>query len=136
RDAQALPPGPCVVVANAARWSWGDDGRIGPFDLQVVDEAFQLSDARFQEIAGMARRLVLIGDPGQIAPVVTCELERWRSDPAGPHVACPRALTARHPGVPRMALPVSRRLVPDTVRFVQPAFYPDLPFQALSPPGA
>ena len=30
-------------------------------------------------------------------------------------------------------LPVSRRLVADTARFVQPAFYPDLPFTALSP---
>jgi hypothetical protein len=31
-----------------------------------------------------------------------------------------------------MSLPVSRRLVADTVRFVQPAFYPELPFAALS----
>src|SRR5207249_7120726 len=31
--------------------------------------------------------------------------------------------------------PVSRRLVPDTIRFIQPAFYPDLPFTALSALG-
>jgi hypothetical protein len=35
----------------------------------------------------------------------------------------------------QLALPVSRRLVPDTVQFVQPAFYPDLEFTALSAPG-
>jgi hypothetical protein len=127
--------GQCVVVANAARWSWSDASAYAPFDLQVVDEAFQLPDHRFHQIAGLARRLVLVGDPGQIPPVVSCEVERWRCDKAGPHVACPRALVARHPGVRRLALPVSRRLVPDTVAFVRPAFYPDLPFTSLSAPG-
>jgi hypothetical protein len=68
--------------------------------------------------------------------VVACAVERWRGNPAGPHVACPRALLARHPDVPRLALPVSRRLVPDTAGLVQPAFYPELPFAALSVPGA
>jgi hypothetical protein len=135
RASAELPArGPCVVVANAARWSWSDTTAYDPFHLQVVDEAFQLPDYRFHQIAGMARRLALVGDPGQIPPVVTCEVERWRCDPAGPQVAAPRALVARHPEVVQMALPVSRRLVPDTVRFVRPAFYPALPFTALSPP--
>jgi hypothetical protein len=136
RTSLELPPGPCVVVANAHRWSWMDDLLAEPFDCQIVDEAFQLPDHVFHQIAGMARRVVLVGDPGQIAPVVTCETERWRCDPAGPHVACPNALAARHPEVLRLALPVSRRLVPDTVRIVQPAFYPDLPFRAMSRSGA
>jgi superfamily II DNA or RNA helicase len=83
-----LPTGPCIVIANAAKWSWLK-GEIPQFDLQIVDEAFQLPDYRFLQIAGFARRLVLVGDPGQIAPVITCEIERWRSDMAGPHVACP-----------------------------------------------
>ena len=135
RSPQAFPDGPCVVVANAARWSWLDDTSVAPFDLQIIDEAFQLPDHRFHQIAGMADRLIQIGDPGQIAPVVSIEIERWRCDPAGPHVPSPKALVTRHPDVPRMSLPISRRLVPDTVQFIQPAFYPDLPFQALSLPG-
>ena len=106
------------------------------FDLQIIDEAFQLPDYRFQQIVGLARRFVLVGDPGQIAPVITCEIERWRCDKAGPHVACPFALVERFPQVIRLALPVSRRLVPDTVRFVQPAFYPTLPFEGLAAPGS
>ncbi len=136
RNSREIPPRePCVVVSNAARWSWSDTTLFTSFALGIVDEAFQLPDYRFQQIAGLARRLVLVGDPGQIPPVVTCEVERWQCNPAGPHVACPRALVARHPGVRRLALPVSRRLVPDTVRLIQPAFYPDLPFSALSAPG-
>jgi hypothetical protein len=137
RQTGELPAhGPCVVVANAARWSWLEAHTLQPFDCQIIDEAFQLPDYRFQQIAGLAHRLVLVGDPGQLAPVVSCEIERWRCDPAGPHLACPRVLVARHPGLLRLALPVSLRLVTDTVRFVQPAFYPDLPFTALSAPGA
>ncbi|MCC6630134.1 MAG: ATP-binding protein [Chloroflexi bacterium] len=134
-SAQVPAAGPCVVIANAARWSWSDATAFARFDLLVVDEAFQLPDHRFQQIAGLARRLVLVGDPGQIPPVVTGAVERWRCDPAGPHVACPRALVARHPGIRRLALPVSRRLVADTVWVVQPAFYPELPFTALAAPG-
>jgi superfamily I DNA and/or RNA helicase len=105
------------------------------FDLQIVDEAFQLPDYRFHMIAGLAKRIILVGDPGQIHPVITCDVDRWRSDPAGPHVPCPKALLARHPRVPRLSLPVSRRLGPDTVSIVQPAFYPDLSFTALAQSG-
>lgn len=138
RETKSLPQtGPCVVIANGARWSWLDtDSGIDLFDLQLVDEAFQMPDYRFQQIAWMTKRIVLVGDPGQIDPVVTCDVDRWRADPAGPHVASPTALLARHPGIRRMALPVSRRLVPDTVSIVQPAFYPRLPFTAMSAAGA
>jgi hypothetical protein len=135
RSKDDLPQGPCIVISNAVKWSWLK-GTVPEFDLQLVDEAFQLPDYRFQQIAGLARRFVLVGDPGQIPPVVTCEIERWRSDKAGPHVACPFALTERFPQVIRLALPVSRRLVADTVGFVQPAFYPTLPFEALAARGS
>lgn len=133
-EAKKLPTGPGVILANALKWSSVEED-LEPFDCLVVDEAFQLPDYRYHPIAGMAKRSVLVGDPGQIAPVVSCEVERWQSDPAGPHVACPQALVARHPWVRRMALPVSRRLVEDTVQIVQPAFYPELPFRALCAPG-
>lgn len=133
--AHELPAGPGVVLANAAKWSW-IVGDVRPFDLLVVDEAFQLPDYRFALIAGIATKVLLVGDPGQVAPVISCAVERWRADPTGPHVPCPDALLARHPWVPRVRLPVSRRLVADTVSVVQPAFYPELPFEALDGAGA
>jgi len=135
RSTDDLPQGPCIVISNAVKWSWLN-GNVPGFDLQIIDEAFQLPGYRFQQIVGLARRFVLVGDPGQIAPVITCEIERWRCDKAGPHVACPFALVERFPQVIRLALPVSRRLVPGTVRFVQPAFYPTLPFEGLAAPGS
>jgi hypothetical protein len=129
-----LPQGPCVIIANASKWSWIQDHTCS-FDLQIVDEAFQLPDFRFQQIAGLARRIVLVGDPGQIAPVISSEIERWKCDPAGPHIPCPLALVQRQPGVRKLSLPVSRRLVQDTVNFVQPAFYPNLPFSSFTANG-
>ena len=125
-----LPEGPCVVIGNGAKWSWLDADHC-QFDLQIIDEAYQLPDYRFHLIAGLARRHVLIGDPGQIDPVIRAELERWRCDPSGPHVPAPSSLLERHPNIRQMNLPVSRRLVGDSVTFVQPAFYPNMPFVAL-----
>ena len=126
-----LPVGPAITVSNAAKWSWIEGG-ANLFDVQVIDEAFQLPDYRYHLVSNLASRHVLIGDPGQIDPFVNCEIERWRCDPAGPQIACPVALLQRHPGILQLALPVSRRLNADTVSLVQPAFYPDMPFQALS----
>ena len=63
---------------------------------------------------------------------MNCEIERWRCDPSGPQVSCPAALAKRHPTVLQLALPVSRRLNADTVSIIQPAFYPDMPFRAMS----
>lgn len=135
RASGEIPHGPSVVISNSARWSWTDERLAGRFDLMVVDEAYQLPDHRFHQIAGFADRLVLVGDPGQIRPVIKVNVERWEADPAGPHVAAPRALLSRHPDIKVLQLPVSRRLVPDTVKLVQPAFYPTVPFEALAVPG-
>jgi hypothetical protein len=127
-----VPRGPCVVVATAKRLSWLDDDH---FDLGIVDEAYQLPDFGFIQISGLMARTVLVGDPGQIAPLVIEALERWRCDPAGPHVPAPDALLARHPqGVHLIEMPITRRLLPDTVAYVQPAFYPRLPFRSIVDP--
>jgi hypothetical protein len=134
-DVTAISPGPCVVVANAPKWSWVAEDRAGTFDLLVIDEAFQLPDYRFLQIANLARRIVLVGDPGQIDPIVRGEVERWAADPGGPHVPAHEAMLSRYPALARAALPVSRRLPADTVSIVQPAFYPRLPFTALASPS-
>lgn len=126
-----LPQGPSITIGNAAKWSWIDT-EDPLFDVQIVDEAFQLPDYKFQLISNLATRHALIGDPGQIDPFVNCEIERWRCDPSGPQVSCPAALVKRHPTVLQLALPVSRRLNADTVSIIQPAFYRDMPFRAMS----
>jgi hypothetical protein len=134
RSPRAIPGGRHIVVANAKRWSWMDRAATDPFTLQLVDEAYQLPDIGFQQIAGLAPHIVLIGDPGQIDPIITCPIERWAGERDGPHVPCPDATLARYPFLRPLTLPVTRRLLPDTVRVIQPAFYPTLAFTALVPP--
>lgn len=126
--------GPQVVVSNSRKWSFVQIPDQW-FDLMVVEEAYQLRDAEFMQIASFAQRYVLVGDPGQIDPVTSCDITRWSASPSGPHVPAPVALLRRHPGsVHLLKLPVSRRLPEDTVQIVQPAFYPSLPFSATSQP--
>jgi hypothetical protein len=130
-----FPETPCVVVANSRKWSFA---RIedGWFDLLIVEEAYQLRDAEFAQLAGFAAQRVLVGDPGQIDPVTSCDTTRWSTMPDGPQVPAPEALLRRRPGqTHRLQLPVSRRLPHDTVEIVQPAFYPELPFEATSAPA-
>ena len=43
------------------------------FDVLFVDEAWQLAWADFMLLSQVAGRFVLIGDPGQIPPVVTID---------------------------------------------------------------
>ena len=130
-----LPSGPCAVISTAAKWTYYPaDGPM--FDLLVIDEAYQLTESRFLPIANLARRLVMVGDPGQLPPIVSVEIERWSDNPMGPHIAAPHVLLARHPGITLHPLTHSRRLVHDTVQLVQPIFYPNLHFSALDPEGS
>lgn len=124
RSAQSLPPG--IVVANAAKWAALPSAER-PFDLMIVDEAYQLAFGDYRLVEGLAERALLVGDPGQLAPVTSCSTEGWEGRPYAPDRACPEALQPDR----RIRLPVSRRLVENTVRLVQPVFYPRLPFSAL-----
>jgi hypothetical protein len=91
RKSGQVPPGPGIVIANATRWSWMDRGQVQPFTQLIVDEAYQLADYRFAQISELAHRILLVGDPGQIEPIVSCEIERWacEQDPSSRY--CPRA---------------------------------------------
>ena len=83
----------------------------------------------------LSAQVVLVGDPGQIAPVVTGDSRRWRDWSAGPQRAAPEALLAAYPdSVTRLRLPHTWRLGPLTTALIQPAFYADLPFDSVRPP--
>ncbi|MEZ4409443.1 MAG: AAA family ATPase [Polyangiales bacterium] len=129
-----IPSGPCVVVATTAKWSASDLDAIDPFDVMFVDEAWQMSWADFMLLGAAASRFVLVGDPGQIPPVVPIDVSRWQTSRRPPHVPAPEVILrdATLPTVQAM-LPVSTRLPHDTCAMVQ-AFY-DFPFQSWAAPG-
>lgn len=125
----ALPLGRSVTVATTAKWSLTDVAE--PYDLLAVDEAWQMSWADLMQCALLSERFLLIGDPGQIPPVVTIDVRRWDTSPRAPHEAAPEVALAE-PSLEQVrfvgSLPACRRLPHEAVEFVKP-FY-DFDFAA------
>jgi hypothetical protein len=123
-----------VVVATTARWLWVNE-RDYVAEVSIVDEAWQMTFADLGGLGPISAQVVLVGDPGQIAPVVTGDSRRWRDVAAGPQRAAPEALVAAYPeAITRLRLTSSWRLGPQTTALIQPAFYADLPFTSARPP--
>lgn len=131
-SAGAVPAGPQVVAATASKLALTGRSIPGTFDVLVVDEAYQLAYRDFAPFAHLGRIKLLVGDPGQLRPIVEpgsdAALARFEAAETKVHHPCPAELRRLHPSVPVVQLPATRRLLPTTVEIVQPAFYPDMPF--------
>lgn len=123
-----------ILAATTARWLFADPSLLG-CDLMLVDEAWQATYADLGALGAFAAQIVCVGDPGQIAPVVPGNTDRWRTRPDAPNLPAPDALRAAHgDAVGVVALKHTWRLGPDTTALIQPAFYADLPFTSKRPP--
>ena len=131
-ETKELPAGPCIVVATTAKWGLVDIKDA--YDVLLVDEAWQMSYADFMLLGQVARAFLLIGDPGQIPPVVSIDVSRWETAPRPPHQAAP-AVIATDPSLKPegWSLPATRRLPHDAAGLVRP-FY-DFDFGAFAQPG-
>jgi hypothetical protein len=129
---EELPTRPTVVVSTTAKW--GAVRLRSSFDTLCVDEAWQMSWADLMLLSQVAPRFVLVGDPGQIAPVVSIDVARWQTSRRPPHLPAPKVIL-QHPelGAERLELPVTTRLPFDSARLVRP-FY-DFDFEAWARPG-
>ncbi len=128
----ALPGGPEVVVGTAAKWGFASPEPA--FDWLMVDEAWQLAYADFMLLEQVAPRFLLVGDPGQIAPVVTVDTSRWATSESPPHVAAPELLLEGEGNdALELALPATYRLPEDSAEAVR-KFY-DFEFEAVARPG-
>jgi len=76
----------------------------------------------------MAPQLLLVGDSGQIGPVVTGNIERWAFQSISPAMPAPEGLLlARGDDVVVFHIPATRRLGPVTTDLIAP-FYPTMSF--------
>lgn len=134
-DKHELPPGPGITVATTAKWSLTD--MAAPYELLAIDEAWQMSWADLMQCAVVSEKFLMIGDPGQIPPVVPVDVRRWETSPRAPHEAAPDVVLSE-PSLASVrfvgSLPACRRLPHEAVDFVKP-FY-DFDFDAYVPPGA
>lgn len=127
-----LPSGACIVVSTAAKW--GVTSNYTSFDVLLVDEAWQMAWAEFMPCGRTAARFVLIGDPGQIDPVISIPTDRWETAARPPHRPTPELVLADPTFEPLLLeLPACRRLPHDSVELVR-GFY-DFAFGAWARPG-
>jgi hypothetical protein len=129
---QDLPTGRCIVVGTTAKW--GLIELAHPFDVLFVEEAWQMGWADFMLLGQVAPRFVLIGDPGQIPPVVSIDASRWETAPRPPHRPAPELVLQEHRREALdLRLPATRRLPASTADLIRP-FY-DFSFDSWAAPG-
>jgi hypothetical protein len=129
-----IPEVPVLAIATTAKWAASPASTV--FDLLAVDEAWQMAWADLMRCADLSERFMLIGDPGQIAPVTTIDVARWGTSLRAPHKAAPEVAfddpqfeSVRIVG----NLPSCRRLPSEAVVYIKP-FY-DFDFDAYAVPG-
>jgi hypothetical protein len=110
-------------------------GDLDPFDVLLVDEAYQADSAKYFAVGGLAPVHMLVGDAGQISPFATVvDPGRWRGLPEDPLQTAVGVLRRNHPHTPVYRMPVTRRLDPRAAHVAR-QFYPDHCFDAAVLPG-
>src|SRR5262249_5548411 len=102
------------------------------------DEAWQMQWSQFVPLGRVASRFVLIGDPGQIPPVVAVDSSRWETAFIPPHLPAPEIICSNRNIAAdvrplQLQLPASRRLPADAVALLQP--FHDFSFAAWALPA-
>jgi hypothetical protein len=120
-----------VVVATAAKWATVDFDRTWPF--AIVDEAYQMRSDALLPIGVMMESLLLVGDPGQLAPFTAADDSQFRGRPLSPLETAAATILTTQPETARLALPISWRLPHHAANLVSDAFY-EVPFTAGTQP--
>jgi len=132
-DPANLSDGPGVVIGTASKFYHAIHcftRGSKEFDLIICDEAYQLTFKDIEPFPAISGQLLLVGDPGQLPPVVTVDTTRFDAAPYKVHWPAPREVLRQHPDVPVVKLPATYRFSDDSVQLIQPAFYPSLPFRS------
>jgi hypothetical protein len=132
-DQQIRALGGCPVIAGtAAKWATVGEGY---WRWAIVDEAYQMRSDMLLRIAGRFSRGLFVGDPGQLDPFSTVEIDRWTGLTWDPMLSAVAVLLRNNPGLPVCQLPVSWRLPSSAAPVVAEAFYPFTGFTAGSDAG-
>lgn len=99
-------------------------------DVLIVDEAYQSTALDVREAAAYASQVLLVGDPGQIGPVITIDTIAWDSLPDSPALRAPEMFET-WPDAVKLHLETTFRLGPTTTQAIQCLY--DFPFTSSRP---
>ncbi|WP_433194545.1 AAA family ATPase [Nocardia sp. CA-107356] len=120
-----------IVIATAAKWVHVEDG-VWPW--AIIDEAYQMRSDMLLRVAPRFHRALFVGDPGQLDPFATIDIDRWTGLTWDPMQSAVAVLRRHNPDLPVHPLPVSWRLAPAAAEPVSAAFYSFTPFDAATRP--
>jgi hypothetical protein len=124
--------GPPVTIGTAAKWATLAEGS---WPWAIVDEAYQMRSDALLRVAPRFERALFVGDPGQLDPFSTVEVDRWTGLSWDPMQSAVAVLLRHNPELPVHRLPVSWRLPHTAAPVVAEAFYPFTGFRSGTGPG-
>ena len=119
--------GPPVTIGTAAKWATVTEGT---WPWAIVDEAYQMRSDALLRVAPRFERALFVGDPGQLDPFSTVEVDRWTGLSWDPMQSAVAVLLRHNPTLPVHRLPVSWRLPASAAPVVAAAFYPFTGFRS------
>jgi hypothetical protein len=123
---------PSVTIGTAAKWATVTEGC---WPWAIVDEAYQMRSDALLRVASRFERGLFVGDPGQLDPFSTVEVDRWTGLSWDPMQSAVAVLLRHNPTLPLHRLPVSWRLPHSAAPVVAAAFYPFTGFRSGTGPA-
>jgi hypothetical protein len=121
-----------VTIGTAAKWATVTEGT---WPWAIVDEAYQMRSDALLRVAPRFDRALFVGDPGQLDPFSTVEVDRWTGLTWDPMQSAVAVLLRHNPELPVHRLPVSWRLPASAAPVVAAAFYPFTGFRSGTGPS-
>lgn len=116
-----------VIVGTAEKWKFVT---TGSWSWAIIDEAYQMRSDLLLRIINRFEHTLFVGDPGQLDPFSTVDIERWAGLSWDPMQSAVAVLLRHSPDTPVLHLPVSWRLPASAAPVVADAFYPFNPFSS------
>lgn len=92
------------------------------YDLAIVDEAYQATSAQVEQSMAGVPQILMVGDPGQIGPVVTVDTSIWQGHKDAPHRPAPLSPNSISNDVVRLNINTTYRLGARSADVVAPIY--------------
>ena len=119
-----------IIIGTASKWIGlaASTKSTQQFDYVLIDECYQMTWSTFLQMLNLGSKFALIGDKGQIPPVVTVDASRWAHLDIAPNLPAPVVLRNKLRNLDSFQtfdIKHCRRLPAESIEYIAP-FYADL----------